>query len=246
MLQYNVNPKPSGNLYPEGKIVLPKNVMTVYQSIEDRFYSRINNKEKQKIREKLTGSDKVNFIIGHFGRVSDTCYPKHLLPAFDRLCKNFPNKNIKLVFSGKKRHFRRKIISPNKNVIVDYNGVDYMDIHKYIQSVDLITSDYNSPTADWGGCLHIIEAMASGVPIMCGNYDVRIEQLGSDYPLFWNKLGSDQKIVDEIYKILAKLLNNKININKLTNKLVRGSKLFTKNKIAKQINEKLISIKNIS
>jgi len=244
LLDYNINPKPSDGLYPDNKIPIPKNVITVYQSIDKRFYEKIDQNMRNKMRKNLTGQNNVDLLIAHFGRVSKTCYPKHLLQAFNKLCDNYPNKNLKLAYVGKKIHFRIPIKSKNKNVIVNTNGINYHQIHKYIQSVDLITSDYNTPTADWGGCMHIIEAMACGVPILCGNYDVRIEQMGEDYPLFWNKNGTRDEIVDRIYSILVNLLEKQIDLETLSKNLIESSKKYQTEVIAKKIYEDLENITN--
>ena len=241
---YNNKYIESGGLYPKSKIILPEHTMTVYQTIEDRFYNKISGLDKINYRRKLVG-DNCDLLIAHFGRLSNTCYPKHLLPAFDKLCETFPTKNLKLLFCGKKAHFRIPIKSNNPNVIVNTNGVDYEDIHKYIQSCDLITSDYNSPTADWGGCMHILESMACGIPILCGNFDVRIEQLGKDYEFFWDKNSDDETIINQISAILVKLISNRTNNVGISNYLKERSSAFRKTTIAKDIYTNLERINKI-
>jgi glycosyltransferase involved in cell wall biosynthesis len=235
---YNNKYIESGNLYPNSKIIIPKKTMTVYQTIETRFYNRISELEKIGLRNRMVNSN-CDLLIGHFGRLSNTCYPKHLLPAFDILCKKYPNKKLKLLFCGKKSHFRIDIKTTNPNVIIDKNGIDHKDIHKFIQSSDLITSDYNSPTADWGGCMHILESMACGIPVLCGNFDVRKEQLGNNYPFFWDKNGNDDLIIQQILIILESILNKKIDIKCICEELVERSKNFTTKVIAKDIFNKL-------
>ena len=238
---YNKKYVESGNLYPISKICLPKNILTVYQTIEDRFYNTFDSSTKLLYRNKLVTTD-CDLLIGHFGRVSESCYPKYLLPAFDRLCENYPNKKLKLIFCGKNAHFRIPIKTNNPHVIIKLDGVDYNEIDKYIKSCDLITSDYNSPTANWGGCMHIIESMACGIPIICGNFDVRIEQLGHDYPFFWNKDLNDVEIINEIYNILVKILINDYNKLEIITNLIERSKFYKKNNIAKNINLNLEKI----
>lgn len=241
LLKYNFKPKPSDGLYPQGSIVLPKTVMTFYQSIDDRFYNRINDQQRINLRKNLTKEEKTDFLIAHFGRVSDTCYPENLFKAFEKICCQNLNLNIKLIFCGKKSHYRRPILTNNPHVIINSNGVDYNQIHQYIQSVDLITSDYRSPTADWGGCMHIVEAMASGIPILCGNYDVRIEQLGSDYPFFWNKDKTDDEIQKQIYDHLIRLLSGQIDLAKLSQNLIQRSEKFRRQKVSHDIHLQLES-----
>lgn len=231
---YNNKYVESANLYPKSKIIIPKNTMTVYQSIESRFFDRITNSEKANYRNKMVGTN-CDFLIAHFGRISSSCYPTHLLPAFNKLCKRHHNKNLKLLFCGKFCHFKLDIQTNNPNVIINKIGIDHEDIHKYIQSCDLITSDYNSPTADWGGCMHILESMACGVPVLCGNFDVRKEQLGDDYPFFWDKNGKDNLIIQQILTILENILSKKIDITCVCEDLVKRSKNYTTKIVAKNI-----------
>jgi glycosyltransferase involved in cell wall biosynthesis len=238
---YNDKYIESGGLYPNSKIIIPKNIMTVYQTIDNRFYDRITDSEKIYFKNKMIGPN-CDLLIGHFGRLSNTCYPKHLLPAFDILCKKYPNKNLKLLFCGKPSHFKVDIQTNNPNVIVDKKGINHEDIHKFIQSCDLITSDYNSPTADWGGCMHILESMACGVPVLCGNFDVRIEQLGKNYQFFWNKNDSNNLIIQQILTILENIVNKKIDIEYICKELVERSKKYTTNIIAKEIYNNLENI----
>ena len=208
----------------------PKNTKT----LENRFYKRINNLEKIDLRNKMVNS-KCDLLIGHFGRLSNTCYPKHLLPAFDMLCKKYPNKKLKLLFCVKKIQFNLDIKTTNPNVIIDKNGIHHEDIHKFIQSCDLITSDYNSPSEDWAGFMHILESMACGVPVLCGNFDVRKEQLGNDYPFFWDKNGSNDLIIQKIFTILESILNKKVDTKCICEDLVERSATFTAEVIAKYI-----------
>ena len=231
----------SNGLYPKSKIIEPKNTMTVYQSIEKRFYDRITELEKINIRNKMVGAN-CDMLIGHFGRLSTSCYPKHLLPAFDILCKKYPDKNLKLLFCGKPAHFKVDIKTKNPNVIVIKSGVKHKYIHKFIQSCDLITSDYNTPTADWGGCMHILESMACGIPVLCGNFDVRKEQLGTNYPFFWDKNGSDDLIIQQILTILEKILNKNIVIPDICEELVKKSKKYETEVIANDIYNNLESM----
>ncbi len=237
LIRYNTNRKPSDGLYPEHDIIIPKNIISIYQTINEQFYLRITLIQKENIRRKLFGED-VDFVIAHFGRVSETCYPHNLLKAFPKIVKKYPNKKIKLLFCGNKNHFKKEIVVNHKDIVI-HDAIDHQDIHKYIQSMDLITSDYNSPTADWGGCMHIIEAMACGIPILCGNFDVRIEQLGKKYPYFWNKNDSDYNIKKNMIKIIS------INIEKkydLKDYLIDRSKLFTVEKNSEELNEKLSKV----
>ena len=237
--QYNNKREPSDGLYPNKKIIMPKDIMTVYQSVEDRFYKRISDSERVKIRNTMVkgGSD---FIIAHYGRVSNTCYPSHIINVFKRIQK-MTNKKIHLIFQGTSAHFRENIKEENDNIIINTIGIPYEHIHKYIQSVDLITSNYTSATANWGGCMHILEAIASNVPIICGDFDVRKEQLGNDYPLFWNHKQTDKNIEDDMYLKIMELLENEDSIDEIKHYLDNISKRFHRDNISKYIYNNILS-----
>ena len=168
-------------------------------------------------------------LVGHFGRISESCYPKYLLPAFDKLCIKFPKKNLKLIFCGNNSHKKTKIVTNNRNVLM-YNGIPHNEVYKYIQLCHLITSDHMCDQSHWCGSMQILEAIACNIPVICANFDVRKEQLGEDYPLFWDIDASEKVKVIQIFNILENILLNKININKIKeNMKLRIEKYKSKN-----------------
>ena len=90
--------------------------------------------------------------------------------------------------------------------------------------------------------MHILESMACGVPVLCGNFDVRIEQLGKNYQFFWNKNGSNDLIIQQILTIFENIIHKKIDIKYICKELVERSKNYTTEIIAKDIYNNLENI----
>ena len=94
-------------------------------------------------------------------------------------------------------------------------GIPHYEVYKYIQLCHLITSDHKNDQSHWCGSMQILEAIACNIPVICANFDVRKEQLGEDYPLFWDIDASEKVKVIQIFNILENILLNKINISKI-------------------------------
>jgi len=221
--------------YNNSNDIIPKKVLVAFQSISKCFFNKIDFNKVDKYRNIFLKSKKnCDLLIGHFGRISPSCYPKYLLPAFDKLCIKYPNKNLKLIFCGNNSHQKKKIITNNKNVLT-HNGIPHNKIYKYIQLCHLTTSDYDISSVNWGGCMHIIESIACGVPILCGNFDVRKEQLGEDYPLFWDIDSTEKVKVIQIFNILENILLNKINLKKIKENMKLKTEKYKSKNVGKYI-----------
>ena len=200
--------------YNNSDEIVPKKVLVALQSVPDYFFNKINLKNINNYRNVFLNSTRnCDLLIGHFGRISESCYPKYLLPAFDKLCIKYPTKNLKLIFCGNHAHIKKKNITNNINVLT-HVGIPHYEVYKYIQLCHLITSDHKNDQSHWCGSMQILEAIACNIPVICANFDVRKEQLGEDYPLFWDIDASQKVKVIQIFNILENILLNKINISK--------------------------------
>jgi glycosyltransferase involved in cell wall biosynthesis len=180
---YKDNPMPG--LY-EKDIYVPKKILTFPQAICTKTFSSKKNHKKTKAFRRKFGAD---FVIGHFGRLADSCYPHSLLHILPEIKKRYPNKTIKLVYSGlpaqNKVGRRNCSIKKLNALITNIAPIKHADMPYAISACDLIASNYRVGSANWGGSRHVLEAASCGVPILTGDFSVRQEQLGKNYPLMW-------------------------------------------------------------
>jgi glycosyltransferase involved in cell wall biosynthesis len=163
------------NAYPSG--YKTDKAITIRQVIPDEFFK--NNRKKyyktQRARKKFGGS----FVIGHFGRVTNSCYPHSFLFVLKRLKKVYPN--IRAVFCGNSDSIRNF----GKRHNIPIHNFSYSNMPYAISACDLILYNYRDGQGHIAGSMKVLEAMARGVPILCPRYDARIEELGEDYELFY-------------------------------------------------------------
>ena len=214
----------------QGQITSPNKVITFHQSYDEKFEYGLKNTEMcQNIQKMFGGQNSSNdFIIGHFGRVSESCYPHSLLHILPKIFDKHPNKNIKIIFCGFKNQQKVKINSKYINI---FPGFSRNHMPYAISACDLILSNYRDPTAHYGGSQHILEAMACGIPILTGDFDVRKEQLGDDYELFWNFIPNGNRATPHAEKQMinhiSKLINDLDFRKSIIRKLLERAKFYT-------------------
>jgi glycosyltransferase involved in cell wall biosynthesis len=210
MLKYNNSEyEESNNIYPKHNIHIPKYILPVVQTVPDFFKPCRDKKKIARIRKELVGD--ADFIIGHFGRIMRSCYPFSLIHILPRVIEKYKHLKIKLILCDNSQ--RIKIDTTKYDFLETKYKIPYNEMPDYISAVDLITSDYRAPTANWSGCMHVLEAMACEVPILCGDFDVRKEQLGEDYPLFWKYVKNTGRLGEEaeeqIFNNICKVIDNR-------------------------------------
>ncbi len=161
------------NAYPEG--YKTNKAITINQVVDDIFRNKKNHYKTKKIRKDMGGQ----FIIGHFGRIANSCYPYSFLVVLKKLKKKYPRLNV--VFCGNKK----PVIEFGKKHNIKVMNFRYSDMPYAISACDLILYNYRDGQGHIAGSMKVLEAMACGVPILCPRYDARIEELGSDYELFY-------------------------------------------------------------
>lgn len=161
------------NAYPDNFKI--NNVISIKQCIDDRFHPINKYHDKTKlIREKIGG----DFIIGHFGRVTQSCYPYLFDYNVKYLKKKYPG--LRILFAG-----NNSIKNTYNSNYVTYENYAYADMPYAVAACDLILYNYNDLQGHIAGSMKVMEAIATGVPILLPRYDAREEELGLNYPLFY-------------------------------------------------------------
>ena len=226
-------------LYSED-IFVPKDVITFNQAVTDDFQPRRGHKKTLEYRKRFGG----DFIIAHFGRISKGTYPHSLLYILPKLRAMHPNVNITFIHAG-------KIKKVNLKKIKSIPYIKHSDMPYAISACDVIVCNSRQAAANWAGCKDVLEAMACGIPILTGDYNVRKEQLGKEYELFWpNKVPNKGRISEKAEECMLKHLSNLIKSKKyrqeISNKLLERSKKYSIDNVSKKMKrdiEKLINLK---
>ena len=185
--KYNSDPEAEKyfNYWYPSEIVAPKKIINVRQSVGEIFGDKRGSRRCFQLRAKFTNG----FIVGYFGRLEDQTFPHRYLKVLSELKSLIPD--LVTVFSGKKKH---KI--PHQDVV--YAGViPYQEMPFAVSACDLVLCN-EEDQADWLGSGKILEAMACGTPPVVINHSARREQLGDDYPLFYD---TEDQIKEHVLKM---------------------------------------------
>lgn len=204
-----------------------KTIKTINQVIDPIFYKNKDEKIVSSIRKEVGGS----FILGHFGRVSDSCFPHVLLRAMPKLITECPG--IKFLFATSDKYKKvligsKKYRSQAKNII--FKKFDYKNVPDAISACDATIYTYIDRQGHFAGSMKVLESMARGVPIILPKYDARVDELGSDYPFFFKNV----EILDP--KSGEKLRNPP---DYVINDFIKKVKMAYNKKFAKKIGEKI-------
>jgi glycosyltransferase involved in cell wall biosynthesis len=142
--------------------------VTLHQVLDPRFSTRQGSGRTREIRARFGEG----FIIGHFGRVVESCYPHSFLHILPELRRRFPR--LRVVFAG------GKIDHPD----IVHACFRYDEMPEALSACDLVLYNYRDHQGHFAGSMKVLEAMACGVPVLSPRYDARVEELGSDYELF--------------------------------------------------------------
>lgn len=168
-----------------GDAALPlKRVINVGESIDPHFRKEPNSKDVLEARMRL-GLFKT---IGYFGSVRENTFPQIFLEAYKATMKEVPD--VKFAVSG----------SANMSLDRTILRLPWLPYEKMPALIDACIAT----VADEGqgsmflGSAKVLDSMARGVPVIAYKSLARIEQLGDDYPLYYEDVDSCRRCIRKV------------------------------------------------
>ncbi|EPC4929520.1 glycosyltransferase [Vibrio cholerae] len=166
-------------------MLAPKACILFPQVIDDSYFSdeiispkniQVSQTIKQKILNFLNFSKPEKRTIRHFGPIRPSNYPYQIISALSdkKMSKKI---NAECIGAGK------KVSLPSQIVNIPRIPQEY--VSAMLKSASAIWYNQDA-TGHIAGSLKVLEAMAAGVPILLPRYDARVDELGEEYPFFWD------------------------------------------------------------
>lgn len=146
-----------------------KNAVAVHQTIDPSFKPLQDHPRTKQIRSELGGEH----IIGCFGAIRESCFPYSFLNILPKLMDMLPG--LTVVFND---------VTDMQGQPVLEKEYPYEDMPYVLSACDLVLYNVRITDGNVAGSLKVIEAMATGTPVLCPKFDARVEELGPDYELF--------------------------------------------------------------
>ena len=156
-----------------------KNAASIYQTIMPNIKPSKHLKKSRDIRKNIFKGD---IVIGCFGAIRNTNYPKMIFNNLKVLKKEF--KNIKFIFGITVKNQKLKIPRDNSIVLCNFG---YKEMPYAISACDIIMTSQHGVEWDYCGNLKVLEGMGCGIPVICQKSLARQEMLGDRYSLFLPK-----------------------------------------------------------
>lgn len=219
-------PKQMEKMFYKKVCPLPNRVICFPQAFDNIFKPLQSELKTKKIRDSFNA----DFIISYFGRISRE--PEHITSILTKLKDKYKNKKIKAIFAGSIRDKSIKLRN------IDYIGkIKMEDMPYYLSASDVFICNYTHTECNFYGSRHTIECMATGLPIICGNFMARKEMLGEDYPLYW-----DRKNTDQIFENICKLIDDKDFFENIRKKIIERSKTYSIKYVSEKFKKELSNI----
>ncbi|MDP4686223.1 MAG: glycosyltransferase [Salibacteraceae bacterium] len=162
-----------GGYYPE-TIVQPKQIINIGQVLADDYVPKTSDFKCFQFKAQFG----YGFTVAYFGRVDNEAKPHpDYLSIIPELEIQIPE--LKTVFAGNIR-----VEIPSKRVI-KVGKINYQDMVFATSACDVLLCNEHDE-ANWLASGKTLEAIGCEVPIVLTPRPARVEQLGADYPLFYN------------------------------------------------------------
>ena len=172
--------------YPESVERVPP-ILVAEQYVPDEFFSR--HEPRRGSMESTGRKGGPNIRIGFIGRTDPTSFPSDAIGAIEALRRR--GRRINLTFWG-----------PVRSVEVPRwararRPVPYAKMPSKMRNFDILLYDQDI-TGNWLGSAKVLEAMAGGIPILVRRHRAREENLGLEYPLFYENQEDVQRLIEEL------------------------------------------------
>ncbi|EKE14717.1 MAG: hypothetical protein ACD_12C00328G0002 [uncultured bacterium] len=213
-----------------GAIFVSKIVKKRWQELTGKNIKQIiihNAVDKIFIPKSKRENTEINLLF--LGRLVEKKGPKYLLKAFSKVLKKFPKTKLTFVGKGPMQKSLESYVKDKKmsNNVIFAGEIMGQRRVKYYQAADVFCAPYS----DEAFGLTIIEAMSTGTPIVGFNNSAFMEILKSyPYPEFLVK----SRDVDKLAQAIEKLIADKRKRREISSWLVRESKKYNWEKVAKE------------
>ena len=184
---------PNSLLYPH---VFDYNQYNIFKNKKIFLHEQTTNKDwynwktEQEVKNlKLKHFPEDSFVVCVCGRIAINSYPKSLIEAIKRLRNS--GLNIYLLILGEVMVSPHRLTPNLYKEIKSYNWiksftVDKKEILNYFRFCDILASTYRDYCNHIGGSNKIKEYLLCGKPILCSRGKERENELGKNYPGFYN------------------------------------------------------------
>jgi glycosyltransferase involved in cell wall biosynthesis len=166
-------------------ITKPKRIIDIGQVSDPRFVPQIGHPLTFRYRAMFGYGQ----IVGYFGRIDPETVPASYLAALPGLCQKLPK--LTTIFAGNIR-----IQLPREVKVVP--RIAYEEMPYAISACDLLLYDC-ADTGNWAGSGKVIDAISCGVPVLMARRKARYEQMGEDYPLFFDSQRDLEQKVERFF-----------------------------------------------
>lgn len=198
----------------------------IHNAVEKMFFP---------IKKKTTSDIKLLFL----GRLVEKKGPKYLVKAFYKVIKKFPKTRLTFVGKGPmkkslEKYVKEKNLGNNVTFVGEITGYKRIG---YYQKADVFCAPYY----DEAFGITVLEAMATGTPIV-GFNNSAFKEILKGYPC--PELLVKPKDVDKLTQAIEKLIKDKNKRQEISSWLIKESKKYNWEKVAKKTEEFYYKILN--